>query len=82
MFDPGRDELEPARVNPADPRSSNFFACDQSALFQDLDVLHDGGEREVERAGKLTDICGPVGEAFDDCPSGRFRECAETIVDR
>jgi D-aminoacyl-tRNA deacylase len=54
---------------------------DEAAVFEHVQVLHDGGERHGERLGQLADGGGAAAEAIDHCASAGIGEGTEDKVD-
>ena len=65
---PVGDGLDHLRAEPARPALRVTSSCDQTSVFEHLQMLGDGGLRQPERCGELADrslAVGKTGEGRD-----------------
>src|SRR4030095_6680345 len=77
LLDPVSGLFEWCRLQP--PRPPLRLSCrhDQSGPFERLQGFENAGKRHLERLGELQHGRGSFGEAREDRPSCRIRECGE-----
>jgi hypothetical protein len=61
--------------------AAEFFSLDQSHLLKNLQVLHDGGERDAERLGQARNRSGTIDEPVKDGAARGIAERMEELVD-
>ena len=54
--------------------AADLFGAHQSAVFEDLKVLYDRGQRDLQRLGKGADGRGAAAQSVDDRPARRVAE--------
>jgi len=81
IFDPSLGDGEAFGFDAAGADPADFFSVDETAFFEDLQVLNDGGEGDLERLGQVRDGDGAFAEFFDDGAAGGIAERVENAVD-
>ena len=73
---------QPVRLRLAGAYPTGFGGHDQAAGLQYLQVLQDGGQRHVQRAGQVAHRRRPVNESLHHRPPGRVGQRVEDPVQR
>ncbi len=82
LGDPAGDHVKTTRIHATHPIAADFFAVDERALFQHLDVLNYGGQREFEGLRDLADACRTYGQALKDSAANRLGEGPKAFIYR
>jgi hypothetical protein len=56
-----------------------FAGADEAGSFEDLEMLHGGGERELERVGQGADGDGTGADALEEAQAGGVSEGVEDL---
>src|SRR5258708_1841825 len=81
IADPSLECGEAFGLDAAGAYAAEVFGVDETAFFEDLEVLGYGGESDVERYGEGGDGKGPVAEPVQDRPAGGIAERVKEAVD-
>ena len=71
VADPVLGGGESGGIDAAGADAAQFFGPHQAAFFQDLQMLHDGGQADGQGFGELGDGDGPFADLPDESPPGR-----------
>lgn len=81
VFDPLLEKRKAGGFDAAGADAANFFGADQIALFEDLEVLRDGGEGDAEGLSQSRDRCGPPAQEVEDGAARGIAESVEEAID-
>jgi hypothetical protein len=81
VADPGFEVVEAGVVNAAGADAAELFGACEAGVFEDLQVLADGGEGDAESLGQAGDGGGGPAEAVEDGAAGGIAEGVKDAVD-
>jgi len=82
LRDPVLGRPQRRRLDAEGPYPADLLGPDESARFQDLEVLQHARERHGERLGQRADRSGPAAQPLYHEPPGRVRQGLEQEIER
>jgi hypothetical protein len=81
LLDPSFEQGKACRFDAAGADAADLLGSSQVALFEDLEMLTDGGESDAEGLSQSRDRDGPPAKQVEDGTARGIAECVKEAID-